>query len=154
MHIPSEGQSTALSIVSCAWPRCPDGWNPHRSPFHWRMRGAINEPNPRSNAYWPTPVHEVAEAHETAARLGSSIVRGRGTVRSFQSEPSHHSDITRSLPVLFEKPPTAIQADGTQLTPDRSPSVVPGGIGVFSRRQLRPFQVSTSGRLPPDFAPK
>ena len=47
-----------------------------------------------------------------------------------------------------------MQADDAQPTPESCPSVVAGGIGTFSRRHSRPFQISTSGRLPPDFAPK
>src|SRR6185312_15471958 len=154
IHMSTDGQSTELSIVSCAWPSRPDGWNRHWVPFHRRISGAINEPNPSSNVYCPTPVHEVAEAHDTAARLGSSIVRGRGGRTSFHEDPFHHSVITRSLPDLFEKLPTAMHVEGTQPTPDNSPSVVPGGMGTRSSRQVRPFQVSTKGRLPPDFAPK
>ena len=55
-----------------------------------------------SNVYWPTPVHAFGEVHETEAKLGSSMVRGRGGRISFHVEPFHHSVITRSLPDLFE----------------------------------------------------
>src|SRR3954469_933749 len=147
MHIAADGQSTAFSFVSCALPSRPVASNRHWVPFHRRISGAINEPNPRSNVYCPTPMHEVADAHDTAARLGSSIVRGLGGKTSFHDDPSHHSVMTRSLPDLFEKLPTAMHDEGTQSTPARSPSVVPGGIGPFASRHARPFHLSISGRL-------